>query len=362
MTANGIIFNSVTWFVQLPDRTKTRVKRDDLDTMTEAFTGPSAYEDAFVPPVGAQHPLYNLMTVISTDVRRMPAAVSEVTVHYQGKLANSGASGYTSVPTINKSWMEGEVTYQINGAIAVPVPFMAGSGFNLSSYSQTGILSYSRRYTGRCVEIAYITNRIPTGEPTQIGAANGFMGFQNIWDTMTGFSGGMTLTGGGSPIQQMACTDVRVEDRADGWYRVTEMYQSRMFPGKAGYQYAPPTVSAPAGSKNIASDTSNQAAQPDANQNQNVITFGGAAAGNAAGGAASDGGYNLGGSAPGSVGAVTAAQTGMDPNWNTPTDPTTLIDQGNYAVYSAASAGAGSGGQASDNIPDIAAFNQAWLD
>lgn len=362
MNGNGIIFNSVSWFVQLPDRTKTRVKRDDLDTMAEVFTGPSAYEDTFVPSVGMQHPLYNLMTVISTDVRRMPAAVSEVTVHYQGKLANSGATGYTSVPTINKSWMEGEVTYQVNGTTAYAAPFVVGSGFNIYSYTVQGILSYSRRYTGRCVEIAYITNRIPTGEPTQIGAATGFLGFQNIWDTMTGFSTGMQLTGAGTPIQQMACTDVRVEDRADGWYRVTEMYQSRMFPGKAGYQYAPPTVSAPAAQKNIASDTTAQGTDPNANPNQNVITFGGSAAGSAAQGAASDGGYSLGGSASDTVGAQTAQQTGMDPNWNMPTDPTTLIDQGNYAVYSSASAGAGSGGQASDNIPDIAAFNQAWLD
>jgi hypothetical protein len=35
------------------------------------------------------------------------------------------------------------------------------------------------------------------------------------------------------PIKKLSCTDVKIEDKADGWYRVTETYQSRMYPGES---------------------------------------------------------------------------------------------------------------------------------
>lgn len=306
MSNIGIVFSSVTWFEKQAERTKTRVKRDDLDTLSEVFTGPSAYEDNFVPAVGSVHPSYNLMTVISTSVHRLEASVSEITVNYQGKLDNSGATGYTSIPTISKSWMEGEVTYQVNGSAGYSQAPLPGSGYGVLSVVQLGIVSFSRRYTGRCVELAYITNRVPTGEPTQIGFAKAFLGFQNIWDTMSGFSAGMTLSGGGGTVEQMACTNVRVEDRADGWYRVTETYQSRMFPGPVGYQFPPPSASAPAPAGNIASDTSgggNQVTTAATSGGENTV---------AAVQAIVD---QFSASSLGSVGANTATQTGMDPAW-----------------------------------------------
>jgi hypothetical protein len=201
-----IIFNSVTQFEIQPERTKRRVKRDDLDTLSEVWVGPTVFEDAFTPSVGAAHPEANLMTVINTSIKRMPAGVSEVTINYQGKLDNSGTNGYTSVPTISESWMEGEVSFSDGGA------------------------TYSLRYTGRCCEVSYITNRRPTGNPTNIGLSKEFLGFTNVWQVLTGLTPGGS-SGTGAPIEQIACTDVKVEDKADSWYRVSETYQSRMFPG-----------------------------------------------------------------------------------------------------------------------------------
>jgi len=91
----ALIFNSVTQFEIQPERTKKRVKRDDLDTLTELWIGPSALEDTFVPPIGTAHSDFSLMTVISTSIKRLPMYVSEVTIEYQGKLDNSGARQYT---------------------------------------------------------------------------------------------------------------------------------------------------------------------------------------------------------------------------------------------------------------------------
>ncbi len=203
----AILFNSITQFVQQPERTKRRVKRDDLDTLTEVWVGPSYAEDYFVPRIGAAHPEANLMTVIDTSIKRMAAGVAEVTINYHGKLDNSGTHGYTSVPEISQSWMEGEV-----------------------SYSQGGF-TYSRRYTGRCCQISYITNRRPTGNPTNIGLSKEFLGFTNVWEMVTGFTPGGGSGGTGTPISKLTCTDVKIEDKADGWYRVSETYQSRQFPG-----------------------------------------------------------------------------------------------------------------------------------
>jgi hypothetical protein len=203
----ALIFNSVTQFEIQPERTKKRVKRDDLDTLSEVWTGPSALEDTFVPAIGTVHPDFSLMTVISTSIKRLPMYVSEITLQYHGKLDNSGASQYTSVPTISQYWAEGEVAM--------------GSGGT----------TVSRRYSGRCAQIDYLTNRRPSGNPTNIGIADGFLGFTNVWDQVTSF--GPSPVTIAPPIQKLSCTDVKVEDKADGWYRVTETYQSRMYPGES---------------------------------------------------------------------------------------------------------------------------------
>src|ERR1700746_889961 len=111
-----IIFNSITQFVIQPERTKHRVKRDDLDTLIEVWVGPQGAEDTFISPFGSVHPAYNLMTLMDSAVKEMPALVAEVTLTYQGKLDNAGSTGYTSVPTINRYWSEGEVSYQVNSS------------------------------------------------------------------------------------------------------------------------------------------------------------------------------------------------------------------------------------------------------
>jgi hypothetical protein len=222
----AIIFNSITQFEIQPERTKKRVKRDDLDTLTEVWVGPSVDEDSFVPLIGTAHPQYSLMTVIDTAVKRMPAGVAEVTLTYHGKLDGSGSGGYTSVPTISRSWAEGEVAYQVNTSIGGTIA-LSGGGF--TTVSQPAVATYSHRYTGRGCQIAYITNRRPTGNPTNIGLADAYLGFTNEWDLISSYQVGAQVSGGGY-IAKMTCTDVRVEDRADGWYQVTETYQSRMFP------------------------------------------------------------------------------------------------------------------------------------
>jgi hypothetical protein len=203
----ALIFNSVTQFVIQPERTKKRVKRDDLDTLTEVWVGPSALEDTFVPAIGTTHPDFRLMTVISSSVKRLPMYVSEVTIEYHGKLEGGGSIQYTSVPTISQYWAEGEVAMSSGGT------------------------TISRRYTGRCVQIDYLTNRRPSGNPSNIGLAKEFLGFTNVWDQITSLgASNVTIM---APIQKLSCTDVKVEDKADGWYKVTETYQSRMYPGES---------------------------------------------------------------------------------------------------------------------------------
>jgi len=219
MPSTGIIFNSVTAFVLSPAKTKRRVKRDDLDTLQEVWTGPAGGEDSFIPVIGTRHPDYNLMTLIDASIKQLPGLVVEVTLDYHGKLENTGTSSYTSVPTISRYWSEGEVGYQY------------------------GVMTMARRYTGRCVTFAYVTNRVPTGNPTNLGTAKEYLGFKNVWDQVINQglppAPGSTITTQRPPIQQMTCTDVKTEDTADGWYRVTETYQSRMFPGETVLSVAP---------------------------------------------------------------------------------------------------------------------------
>jgi len=210
--ASGILFSSVSSFVLSPGKTKRRVKRDDLDTLQEVWTGPAGAEDSFIPQLGTRHPQYSLMTLIDASTKQLPGLVVEVTLDYHGKLDNTGTSSYTSVPTISRYWSEGEVGYQF------------------------GVMTMARRYTGRCVTFVYITNRVPSGNPTNLGTAKEFMGFKNVWDQVVNQGlpapPGSTITTQLPPIEQMSCTDVRTEDSADGWFRVTETYQSRMFPGE----------------------------------------------------------------------------------------------------------------------------------
>jgi hypothetical protein len=172
----------------------------------------------------------------------MPASVSEVTINYQGKLDSSGQSQYTSVPTVNQYWAEGEVSYQINSSISLTIQGSTPGSY--STITQTGVASYSHRYTGRCCEIVYLTNRRPTGNPTDLGLSNEFLGFTNEWELFSGFQPGAKITGGGLPIKKLTCTDVKIDDRADGWYRVIETYQSR--------QFAQATIAAPSGGSGIA--------------------------------------------------------------------------------------------------------------
>jgi hypothetical protein len=286
----ALIFNSITQFEIQPERTKKRVKRDELDTLSEVWTGPSALEDTFVPPIGAGHPDFSLMTVISTSVKRLPASVSEVTLQYQGKLDNSGGAQYTSVPTISQHWAEGEVAM--------------GSGGT----------TISRRYSGRCVDVAYLTNRRPSGHPTNIGLAKEFLGFTNVWDQVTSFGPSpVTIM---PPIEKLSCTDVKVDDKADGWYKITETYQSRMYPGESvtGISVsAPPKPKEPAGPITIKPlfpevGSAEWYAQSDVRQAQSEQTTGAGVA------VATAQGTTLGTStAPGSVAADTTQQTGIDP-------------------------------------------------
>jgi hypothetical protein len=283
----ALIFNSITQFEIQPERTKRRVKRDDLDTLSEVWTGPSALEDTFVPPIGTVHPDFALMTVISTSIKRLPMYVSEVTLQYQGKLDNSGAAQYTSVPAISQYWAEGEVAMGAGGT------------------------TISRRYSGRCVQIGYLTNRRPSGNPTNIGLANEFLGFTNVWDQVTSF--GPSPVTIAPPIQKLSCTDVKVEDKADGWYRVTETYQSRMYPGesisggppKPAERQGPMTIYGPFplfGGKDW------YGSQNTVQQSQTEQTKGAAQAV-----AQSQSTTLVTSTAPGSVAADTAQQTGIDP-------------------------------------------------
>jgi hypothetical protein len=297
----ALIFNSITQFVQQPERTKTRVKRDDLDTLSEIWVGPSDQEDIFVPPIGSVHPDFSLMTVFDTSIKRLPASVSEVTINYQGKLDGTGSSAYTSVPEASTHWAEGEVSYQ--RAAGTSIPGMPGSGFGVITTS--GVATYSRRYTGRCVDITYLTNRRPTGNPTNIGLAKDYLGFLNEWEILTGFQGGATISGSSTTIKQMTCTDVKVEARADGWYRVTETYQSRQFPGAASMNQPLNAISIKNTPASGVGGNANWAAQ-EARAVQSQAAAQWAALGQSS---------TLPMSPPGSVGESIRQETGQDPVW-----------------------------------------------
>lgn len=223
MDPNGLIFNSVSQFVIQAGRTKRWVKRDELDTLSEVWVGPSNIEDSFVPMIGSKHPDYSLMRVISVDANRQAPGVTIVTLNYQGKLKNGGL--YVSPPTISPYWSEGEVSFTRTISVYTSAGGTSAVGVGQQN---VGAQSINRRYTGRCVEIAFITNGVPTGKPTNLGLAKGWLGFSNVWDIAGTIQYGVQAAGG--VIQQMACTDVRIEDTADGWYHVKETYQSRMFP------------------------------------------------------------------------------------------------------------------------------------
>ena len=79
MASTGIIFSSVTSFVLSPLKTKRKVKRDDLDSLQEVWTGPAGAEDSFIPAIGTRHPDYNLMTLIDAGTKQLPGLVVEVT-------------------------------------------------------------------------------------------------------------------------------------------------------------------------------------------------------------------------------------------------------------------------------------------
>src|SRR4029077_14668147 len=299
----ALIFNSIIQFEIQPERTKHRVKRDDLDTLTEVWTGPSDQEDIFVPAIGTTHPQFNLMNVINTSIKRMSASVSEVTLNYQGKLDNSGTGSYSSLPTINQSWMEGEVSYQTVYTTDVRVPTGSGSYY---TFPQFGLNTYSRRYTGRCSQLSYIITIRPTGNPTQIGVAGDFLGFTNIWETLTAFQPGASFALQGTPIEQMVCTDVKIEDRADGWYKVTETYQSKQFPGPAvkGPTFAPIGVGT-----NVVGGSTQEPAPITAKNTGWLFGQSGAQ------GAANKAGQPLPSSPAGTYQSDAATQLGMDQTW-----------------------------------------------
>jgi hypothetical protein len=88
--------------------------------------------------------------------------------------------------------------------------------------------SYSRRYDGFCADFAYITNARPSGaNPKFENQAQPYLGFQNVFDILTGLQAGNQMFSQGV-MQQLCCTNVAIQDRADGWYEVTESWQSRM--------------------------------------------------------------------------------------------------------------------------------------
>jgi hypothetical protein len=224
MGYSGLIFNSVTSFVLQPQKTKQIVKRNDLDKLLEVYVGPAGGEDAFIPQIGAHHHQYNLMRFIGAETRQMPGLVVEVSLHYQGKLIHSGSGTYTSVPTINRYFLDGEISYQ------------------------EGQYTYSLRYTGRCVQMSFITNLVPNGNPTYLGLAKGYSGIENQWSMVTEDNLSIPASGEtiktGLPYERMDCTDVRIEDDADGWYKITETYQTRMYPGMIFHSPPPPQISA----------------------------------------------------------------------------------------------------------------------
>src|SRR5260221_14525982 len=148
------------------------------------------------------------MTVLDSSIKRMADGVGEVTINYHGKLDTSGTHGYTSVPEISQSWMEGEV-----------------------SYSQGGF-TYSRRYTGRCCQISYITNRRPTGNPTNIGLSKEFLGFTNVWEMVTGFTPGGGSGGNRTAVSQLTCNDLKIEEKRNRWHRGNGTHESGRVHGK----------------------------------------------------------------------------------------------------------------------------------
>jgi len=326
----ALIFNSVTQFEIQPERTKKRVKRDDLDTLSEVWTGPSSMEDTFVPVIGTAHPDFSLMTVISTSVKRLPMYVSEVTLQYQGKLDNSGARQYTSVPAISQYWAEGEVAMGAGGT------------------------TISRRYSGRCVQIGYLTNRRPSGNPSNIGAAQEFLGFTNVWDQVTSFGASSVIIA--DPIKKLSCTDVKVEDKADGWYRVTETYQSRMYPGESISGGVSPPAKPAEHQGPIAitnwfvqpfGDTGLFQLDPSGKHGQSQQTKGGAQA------TADSQGQPLATTTPpGSVPADTGQQTGHDPNWFVPNTTPTPENSPTLGANAASTGGVSpADGQVSDLLP-----------
>jgi hypothetical protein len=215
-----VLFSSITQFIEQVGRTRQVQKRDTLDTLTRIYTGPTAQLADFIPANGTPDVQYSLMTVISVTSKDLGhgSGVSEVQVNYQGKLASG--SRYTSLPTISTSWSEGEISYsQVSATTVAGLPSVS-------------VMSFSHRYTGRNVTVAFITNFRPSGEPTNLGKAKGYMGFTNEWDTLSAISYGAQGMVSGY-FQDIRCTDVKVDDIADGWYKVTETYQSRMFPSSA---------------------------------------------------------------------------------------------------------------------------------
>jgi hypothetical protein len=305
-----VLFSSVTAFVEQVNRQKRWEKRDTLDTLIRIYTGPTEQVDIFKPNNGAPDQQYNLMTVIRATDKDLGhgRGISEVTVEYQGKLTSG--SRYTSVPTISTSWSEGEISYSRASVL--------GNGAPVT-------YSYSHRYTGRNVTIAYITNFRPRGEPTNLGIAKGYMGFTNQFDILSGISYSVGVSSG-SPISDMRCTDVRVQDLADGWFRVTETYQSRMFPGAA---QAAPNAGKIFYSTTFLGSSTEQEKQDQAATSGYVSGLAGALAAATAevdnpATAAVDNLSSSGAvttqstlpiSPPGSVGADTALNTGIDPAW-----------------------------------------------
>jgi hypothetical protein len=293
-----VLFSSVTAFVEQVGRQKSWEKRDTLDTLTRIYTGPTALLDKFTPVNGARDAQYSLMTVLSAKSKDLGQGigVSELTVNYHGKLANGTA--YMSVPTISTSWSEGEVgwTSAVMGGESQP-------GFTISS----GTVKWTHRYTGRNVVLAYITNYRPSGNPTLAGTAKGYMGFTNEADYLVSFSSSIEATAAYAP--NMLCSDLRIEDVADGWFKVTETYQSRYLPASISIPqnkiyYSTTMADVPLGGGGTVTrehiDFVKNPAAPAANQAQG-------------GWQAANPDTPSGSSPPGSVGADTAAVTGIDP-------------------------------------------------
>lgn len=269
----AVFYNGVRAFIESVGRRTTNDKRNTLDRISTIWTGPSSGALAFKPANGTPHPEFPLMYCEKSNILAMAGLVAEIRIDYIGKIEGSPSGVYRTVPDINTARHWGQLswtvydhfavnqtaagaqqiiqelsspavpavppTYNSDGTISTPgvdaIPAVyvptygpGGTAPVVSVYFVS--YAWSARYLAKAVTFKYLTNQrpLPGFGGNFSGQAEPYLGTESLQQWRTGIT---TSTDGNgivtsTPTFENDLVDLQVTDLDNGWFEVSEVYQT----------------------------------------------------------------------------------------------------------------------------------------